>query len=200
MPSAYRPCPPLNPPLPFRIPHPAAIRPRTGVDVVFTSNRHPDGLYEHGLNRQLFLPFIAYLKEKCVLQSLGDGTHRTLLAAPLQRLLPLLTFAVRCDRADRDFRRTKEAALDAVYVVAAATAGAPASEADTQYAAHEALRNATRDLDAIFRREVGAADARDWETNKRLSLSSGKLLVAPRVRHRVRLGYDAPLMRKFADA
>ena len=44
-----------------------------GVTVVTTSNRHPDGLYENGLNRDLFLPFIALLKERMVIWELASA-------------------------------------------------------------------------------------------------------------------------------
>ncbi|MEP6826884.1 MAG: cell division protein ZapE [Aestuariivirga sp.] len=44
-----------------------------GVVNVTTSNQPPDGLYRDGLNRQLFLPFVARLKDALDIVHLGDG-------------------------------------------------------------------------------------------------------------------------------
>ncbi|KAK4257604.1 hypothetical protein QN277_007169 [Acacia crassicarpa] len=45
-----------------------------GTILVATSNRAPDNLYEGGLQRDLFLPFIATLKERCVVHEIGSST------------------------------------------------------------------------------------------------------------------------------
>lgn len=45
-----------------------------GVVVVATSNVAPDNLYEHGLNRARFLPFIALMKEKLQVVNLNSET------------------------------------------------------------------------------------------------------------------------------
>ena len=48
-----------------------------GGVLVSTSNRHPDDLYENGLNRPLFLPFIAELKRRCEIWKLeGEQDYR----------------------------------------------------------------------------------------------------------------------------
>ena len=48
-----------------------------GVTMVATSNRHPDTLYRHGLNRHLFLPFIDLLKTRCsVFELVSERDYR----------------------------------------------------------------------------------------------------------------------------
>ncbi|KAG8367646.1 hypothetical protein BUALT_Bualt16G0094600 [Buddleja alternifolia] len=44
-----------------------------GAILVSTSNRAPDKLYEGGLQRDLFLPFIATLKERCIVHEIGSS-------------------------------------------------------------------------------------------------------------------------------
>lgn len=47
-----------------------------GTVVVATSNTAPENLYRGGLNRQLFLPFIALLQERMEVFHLGGNDHR----------------------------------------------------------------------------------------------------------------------------
>ncbi|KAE9975044.1 hypothetical protein BLS_002786 [Venturia inaequalis] len=52
-----------------------------GGVMVATSNRHPNMLYEKGLNRSLFLPFIAELQQRCEVWKLeGEQDYRMTMA------------------------------------------------------------------------------------------------------------------------
>ncbi|KAH7624102.1 hypothetical protein Ndes2526B_g01357 [Nannochloris sp. 'desiccata'] len=48
--------------------------------LVATSNRHPDALYDGGLQRALFLPFISKLKRACVVHDMASPTDYRKLA------------------------------------------------------------------------------------------------------------------------
>lgn len=53
-----------------------------GAILVATSNRAPDNLYERGLQRDLFLPFISTLKERCIVREIGSSIdYRKLTSA-----------------------------------------------------------------------------------------------------------------------
>lgn len=54
-----------------------------GLVLVSTSNRAPDALYEGGLQRALFLPFIALLKERCEVHEIKVGQDYRMLAKKL---------------------------------------------------------------------------------------------------------------------
>ena len=56
-----------------------------GVVIVTTSNRAPDELYKDGLNRQLFLPFIALIKERLEVHELPAPPTTASTAWPARR-------------------------------------------------------------------------------------------------------------------
>ncbi|MEM9198243.1 MAG: cell division protein ZapE [Pseudomonadota bacterium] len=86
-----------------------------GVVVVTTSNRPPDDLYKDGLNRDLFLPFIALLKERLEVHELASTRDHRLGRATGSQVWfsPLDAKAA--------------SAMDAEWDRLAGTAGAPAT-------------------------------------------------------------------------
>jgi len=79
--------------------------------MVATSNRAPEKLYEDGLNRDLFLPFIAMLKQRCETWPLGGAKDYRLLKSEGQTQKVFFT-----DPAE--FQSTFEAATGGQQLVA----------------------------------------------------------------------------------
>jgi cell division protein ZapE len=76
-----------------------------GVTVVATSNVHPDRLYEGGLNRALFLPFIALLKERMAVMELKARTDYRLEKLAAAETYVVATGGEARAALDRAFRR-----------------------------------------------------------------------------------------------
>ncbi|HEX7857449.1 MAG TPA: cell division protein ZapE [Sphingobium sp.] len=87
-----------------------------GVTVITTSNRVPDDLYKDGLNRQLFLPFIALLKARLDVITLDGPTDYRLdrLAGARTWLVPNGAEATR--ELSETFFRLTDHVVDAAHV------------------------------------------------------------------------------------
>ncbi|MCJ2134389.1 AFG1 family ATPase [Methylobacterium sp. J-026] len=123
---------------------------RRGVTVVATSNVEPDRLYEGGLNRALFLPFIETLKERVEVMRLDARTDFR-----LEKLGGAAVYHVPADAAAR-------AALDAAFKGLTGQAkGRPAALTvqGRQVAIPEAAGGVARfAFDDLCRKPLGASD------------------------------------------
>eukprot|EP00878_Enallax_costatus_P014061 GHUV01014705.1.p1 GENE.GHUV01014705.1~~GHUV01014705.1.p1 ORF type:complete len:299 (+),score=52.41 GHUV01014705.1:2088-2984(+) len=89
-----------------------------GLVLVATSNRAPDALYEGGLQRQLFLPFIARLKEACVIHNMNSPVDYRRLAQHTRGLYFLTP-----DRTSLLYNAFLECGEDSLAAAGAAAAG-----------------------------------------------------------------------------
>jgi predicted ATPase len=114
-----------------------------GLVLVATSNRAPTSLYEGGLQRQLFLPFIERLQRRCVVHDMASGVDYRRLAhhargtyfvAPDRDAALAEAFAraaVEEDKAARDARAVAAAAATRGGGSSAAAAAAPSSSSSS---------------------------------------------------------------------
>ena len=121
-----------------------------GVVVVATSNVAPDDLYKDGLNRALFLPFIALIEERLDVVELDARTDyrlEKLKRAPVY-------YSPLGPKAD--------AALDAAFLALTGHDGASRSKSSSSAAIStcpQAIDGVARfDFDALCRRPLGSAD------------------------------------------
>lgn len=88
-----------------------------GVAIVATSNWVPDRLYEGGLQRELFLPFIALLKQKMQVVHLDSDTdYREETVQDLETFLYPLNTETKA-KADRYFRKLSGGEPETIQIV-----------------------------------------------------------------------------------
>ena len=121
-----------------------------GVVVVATSNRVPDDLYKDGLNRQLFLPFIALLKEQLDILHLAGGRDYR-----LERLAEHpVYFSPLDDTATAEMNRIFEVLTEG-YDLTPVTLTTQGRELEVKKAAHGVARFT---FDELCGRPLGASD------------------------------------------
>lgn len=121
-----------------------------GVVLVATSNVAPDDLYRDGLNRGLFLPFVAILKAHCDIVPLdGQIDYR------MEKLGRMPVYITPCDAAGRDLMDEAWKVASEGHSVAARTISVKGREIAVPQAAGRAARFDFADLCS---RPLGARD------------------------------------------